>query len=376
MTKGKKHALLGASSSERWLSCPPSARLTEDYPDSESSYATEGTLAHSVAEAKLRRYLKQTRKTPTCDDAEMDECTDAYVQYIGEVYEEAKRLCKDPLLLMEQRVDYTRFVPEGFGTADTILISDGVMHLIDLKYGKGIPVYAEGNPQLKLYCLGAIEMLGNLYDISTVRMTIFQPRLSNISTAEMSVEQLYDWVETELKPKAQQAFDGTGDFKAGDHCRFCKAKAECRERANANLELAVYDFTDPPLLENAEVADILAKADELISWAGDVKEFALAEAMKGVKFDGFKVVSGRSNRRYTDENAVAETVTAEGYDPYEHKVLGITAMEKMLGKKRFEEKLGGLVEKPQGKPTLVPTSDKREELSITSAADDFADHEN
>lgn len=376
MTEEKKHALLGASSAERWLTCPPSARLSENYPDSTSSYAVEGTLAHNIAEGKLRRYLKQTRKNPKCDDGEMDEMTDAYVQFIAEIYEDAKRTCKDPLLLMEQKVDYSRFVPEGFGTADAVLISDGVMHLVDLKYGKGIAVEAENNPQLKLYCLGALEMLGHLYDISVLRMTIFQPRINNISTTEIFVESLYSWVEEELKPKAQQAFDGEGDFKSGEHCRFCRAKAECRARAKANLELAAYDFIEPALLENIEVAHILAQVDELVSWASDIKDFALAEALKGVKYEGWKVVEGRSNRKYTDDVAVAEIVEAEGLDPYEQKILGLTAMTKLLGSKRFEEKLGNLIEKPTGKPALVPQSDKRQELTITSASDDFADYEN
>lgn len=183
----KKHALLAASSSERWLACPPSARLTENYADDESSYAAEGTLAHSIAESKLQLYLKKTRKKVNCDDAEMDEMTDMYVQFITEIYEAAKQNCDDPLLLTEQKVDFSRFVPEGFGTADTILVSDGIMHLVDFKYGKGVPVYAEDNSQLKLYALGALEMLGFLYDITVIRMTIFQPRLDNTSTTEISV---------------------------------------------------------------------------------------------------------------------------------------------------------------------------------------------
>ena len=372
----KKHALLAASSSERWLACPPSARLTENYPDSESSYAAEGTRAHTVAEDKLRLYLKKTRKKVKCDDAEMDEATDIYVQFIAEIYEDAKQTCDDPLLLTEQQVDFSRFVPEGFGTADTILVSDSIIHLVDFKYGKGVPVYSEDNPQLKLYALGALEMLGLLYDITIIRMTIFQPRLNNVSTTEISVAELYNWVDDELKPKAQQAFDGTGDFQAGEHCRFCRAKAECRTRAKANLDLASYDFAEPALLENDEIASILEKVDELVSWASDIKEFALAEALKGIKFDGFKVVEGRSNRKYTNETDVANAVIKAGHDPYERCILGVTALEKLLGKEKFKEILGNLVIKPQGKPTLVSINDKREEISITTAADDFADHEN
>lgn len=373
-----KHALLSASSSGRWLACPPSVRLTETYPDSESSYAAEGTDAHTLCEYKVRCSLGENlseivdiRETLGYYSLEMEEYADEYAAYVTELLETARHTCRDPLLLLEQRVDYSKYVPEGFGTADTILITDGVLHLVDFKYGKGIPVYAEENPQLKLYSLGAIEMLGCLYDVSLIRMTVFQPRLSNISTWEITAECLYEWVEDELKPKAKQAYEGEGEYKAGSHCRFCRAKAECRTRAEANLRLAAYEFADSALLENDEISDILSKADELISWVSDIKEYALSEALKGTKFDGWKVVSGRSNRKYTDEDTVAKKITEEGYDPYEHKVIGVSAMEKLIGKKRFMELLENLIEKPIGKATLVPESDKRRE--INTASDDFAD---
>ena len=202
---------------------------------------------------------------------------------------------------------------------------------------------------------------------------IVQPRLENISTYEIAANELYSWAEYELKPKAQVAWKGEGDYQTGDHCRWCRAKAECRARAAANLALAQYEFEPPHLLDPTDIAHILIKVDELVAWAGDIKAFALSQALQGERYAGFKLVSGRSNRKYTDEEAVAEAVTAEGLDPYEHKILGITAMEKLLGKKKFNEILSDFIEKPQGKPTLVPESDKREALSITSAADDFAD---
>jgi hypothetical protein len=242
-----------------------------------------------------------------------------------------------------------------------------------LKTGQGVKVEAENNDQLRIYALGALEMFGFLYPIHTVRMSIFQPRLSNCSTWEVPREDIEKWAKEVLKPAAELAWYGNGDFKAGTHCQFCKAKAECRERAKANMALAAYDFAEPALLEDDEIAAILGKIDELVSWASDVKEFALAEALKGVRYDGWKVVEGRSNRKYTDEAAVAEAVKKIGLDPYEHKILGVTAMTALLGKKRFEEVIGGLVEKPPGKPVLVPETDKRQEINITEAADEFAD---
>lgn len=369
MSDGAKHSLLSPSSSHRWIECPPSARLTENYQDTSSDYAAEGTLAHSVAEAKLKQRLGLSDTPPSCNDIEMDEHTDDYIAFVTEQFEGLT----DPKVYVEQRVDCSRWVPECRGTCDTLIISEGVLHIIDLKYGRGVKVDAEGNDQLRIYALGALEMFGFLYPIHTVRMSIFQPRLSNCSTWEVSREDIEKWAEEVLRHAAELAWYGNGNFKAGDHCQFCKAKAECRERAKANMALAAYDFTEPVLLENDEIASILAKIDELVSWASDVKDFALAEALKGVRFDGWKVVEGRSNRKYTNETDVAKAVQTIGLDPYEHKVLGVTAMTTLLGKKRFEETIGGLIEKPQGKPVLVSITDKRQEINITMAADDFAD---
>ena len=374
-----KHALLSASSSHRWLNCPPSARLCEQYEDKGSSYAAEGTDAHTLGEYRLKTALGIRAKDPTAHltyyNEEMEECATGYAAYIMELVEAAKQTCADPVVLIEQRLDFSKYVEGGFGTGDAVIVADGSLHVIDMKFGKGWLISAEDNPQMKLYALGALELFDGIYDIDTVSMTVYQPRRENISTYTVSKELLYDWAENVLMPAAKLAYAGEGEFKCGDWCQFCRAKGNCRARANANMELAKYDFTEPALLENDEIANILGKVDALVSWANDVKDFALAEALKGTVIEGWKVVAGRSNRKYTDELAVAETVKATGVDPYEYKLLGITAMEKRLGKKRFEELLEGLVIKPQGKPVLVPLGDKREQLNITSAADDFADYE-
>lgn len=361
------HALLSPSASKRWIECPPSARLTEFLTETSSVYATEGTIAHRVAEGKLNKSLGYIDRLPGCEDAEMDEYTDDYVSFVTE---QAAAL-ENSTVYVEQRVDCSKYIPECYGTCDALIVSDSVIHIIDLKSGRGIKVDAEENDQLRIYALGALAMFDFLYNIDTVRMSIFQPRLSNCSTWEIPVAELTDWAESTLIPAAQLAWNGEGKYKAGAHCQFCRAKAECRERAEANLALAVYDFTDPALLQICEIADILGKIDDLLSWGSDVKEYALSKALSGMKFDGWKVVEGRSNRRYTDEPAVAKAVTDIGLDPYELKLLGITAMTSLLGKKRFEETLGGLTFKPTGKPVLVPVSDKRKEMN--TAADDFAD---
>lgn len=370
-----KHALLSASSSHRWLNCPPSARLCESYEDKGSEYAAEGTSAHMLCEYKLKVALGIRAKDPTADlsfyNAEMEDCANGYAAFILEIVETAKQACADPVVLIEQRLDFSKYVEGGFGTGDCLVIADGTLHIVDYKHGQGVLVEAEDNPQMKLYALGALEIFDGIYDIDTVSMTIYQPRRDNVSTYTVFKESLYQWAEEVLKPAAELAYAGDGEFNCGEWCRFCRAKAECRERAKANMALAVYDFQEPALLRNNEIASILAKIDELVSWAGDVKEFALQQALKGVKFDGFKVVEGRSNRKYTSESDVANAVITAGYNPYEQCILGVTALEKLLGKKKFAELLGGLIEKPPGKPVLVREIDKRPALAITSAADDF-----
>ncbi len=359
----KAHAILSASSSHRWLNCPPSARLCETYEDKGSDYAAEGTDAHSLCEYKLRMALGMEATDPTEHltwfNEEMEDCANGYASYILELLEAAKETCSDPVVLIEQRVDFSRWVEQGFGTSDAIIISDGTLRVIDYKHGLGVLVEADNNPQMMCYALGALELFDAIYDIDTVAMTVYQPRRQNVSTFAMSKDDLYRWAEEVLKPTAELAFAGDGNFLCGEWCGFCKAKHECRARAEANLLLAQYDFKLPPLLEDSEIEVILSRADQLVSWVNDIKEYALQQAISGKDWTGFKLVEGRSNRRYTDEAAVTQAVTNAGYDPYERKLLGITAMQKLLGKSRFEELLSAYIEKPQGKPTLVPESDKR-----------------
>ena len=369
----KGHAVLSASSSERWLNCPPSARLCEAYEDKSSDYAAEGTDAHTLCEYRLKQALGIPAEDPIENlswyNEEMEECAAGYAAYVVELLETAKQTCSDPVVMIEQRVDFSRWVQEGFGTADCILIADGVLNIVDYKHGKGVEVSAVANPQMKLYALGALEIFDGIYDIDAVRMTIFQPRKSNVSIDELDKDALLTWADTELTEKAQLAYEGQGNFSCGEWCRFCKAKAECRERAEANLALARYDFQSPALLDDEEIAGILGKVDALTAWASDVKEYALQQAISGKEWTGWKLVEGRSNRKYTSEADVAAAVESVGLDPYERKVLGVTAMQKLLGKTRFEELLSPYIEKPQGKPTLVLESDKRP--AMNTAKNDF-----
>ena len=370
---GTKHALLSASSADRWLHCPPSARLSESYEDRGSDYAAEGTDAHSLCEYKLKKALGMKADDPTESlswfNQEMNDHATGYAVYVLEQVEAAKETCSDPVVLIEQRVDFSRWVKQGFGTADCIIIADGTLQIIDFKYGLGVLVSAEENPQIMCYGLGALEIFDCLYEIDTVRMTIYQPRRENLSTYELSREDLLRWADETLKPAADLAFAGDGNFLCGEWCGFCKAKNACRARAKANLELAKYEFKLPPLLTDEDVEEILSKVDDLVAWASDIKDYALQQAISGKVWTGFKLVEGRSNRKYINDAAVAAAVEEAGFDPYEQKLLGITAMQKLLGKSRFEEVLAGLIEKPQGKPTLVPESDKRP--AMNNAKSDF-----
>ena len=371
-----KHALLSASSSKQWLNCPPSARLSADIKDRASPYAQQGTDAHELCEYKVLSSIGKSGHDPTENlefyDAEMESCTEEYRNFVMESYEDAKKLCSDPIILVEQRLDFSKWVPDGFGTGDCLIVADDVLHIIDFKYGLGVLVDAEHNPQMMCYALGALDTYDGIYDIKTVKMTIFQPRRDNISTCEMSKSDLLSWADTVLAPTAKLAYEGGGEFKAGDHCTFCKIKATCRKRAEYNLELAQDDFAMSATLEDSEITAILPKVDDLVTWVNDIKEYALGQALSGTKYDGYKVVEGKSNRRYTNADAVATAVVNAGYDPYEKKLLGITAMTFLLGKTKFNELLSGLIEKPQGKPTLVPESDKRQALN--TAQDDFEEN--
>jgi len=386
----RKHAILSASGSERWLACPPSARLEQEFESTTSQYAEEGRFAHSLAELHLGQFLgkctSQTKDKLLTEmqkndfySQEMEDYIQVYVDLAIEKINAARAKSEDAIIFLEQRLDFSPWVPEGFGTGDLVLVADGVVEVVDLKYGKGVPVSAVGNTQMRMYGLGAYQMLDMLYDIQTVRTTIVQPRLDNISTEELSAKELLEWGSETLKPIAELAWEGKGNYSAGDHCRFCRAKATCRARAEANLELAKYDFQDPPLLEDDEIAEILNKVDDLCRWTSDIQTYALEQARDhDKKWPGWKLVEGRSNRKYTDIDAVAETLKIAGYkdkDIFEKVILGITKMEKLLGKKKFVELLEktNLVVKPPGRPALVPESDKRPEInSIASAKEDFA----
>lgn len=374
MMPPQKHALLSASSAHRWLHCPPSAKLTAGVTEAPSEAALQGTAAHALAEHKLRRALKQQSKRPVSkyEDDEMNTHTDDYVAYVLEQYEQAKQTTPGAVIYIEQHLDFSNVVPGGFGTGDCLIVADGTLHVIDLKYGLGVLVEAEWNPQMMLYAIGALALFDALYDIEQVALTVFQPRRENVSTWTISVTELNEWAEQTLKPAARQAAKGEGEFCAGTWCQFCKIASTCRARAEANLELAKFEFAPPAELSPAEVAKVLTQIPELTRWASDVQDYALSQALSGELYEGFKLVAGRSIRKYTDETAVAEAAKAAGYrDIYKRSLLTITAMERLMGKKQFSEILGNLVLKPEGKPTLVPVSDKRPELQMDSAADDF-----
>ncbi|BCG57461.1 DUF2800 domain-containing protein [Paenibacillus sp. URB8-2] len=386
----RAHAKLSASGSKRWLSCTPSAELEAQFEDSTSSFAEEGTAAHELSEIWLKYHLSQIKAWDHGElwkqaqkgkyySREMEDYVQGYVSIVLERANEAFKRSKDAIVLLEQRLDFSEWVPHGFGTGDVLIIADGIMEVIDLKYGKGVPVSAEENSQMRLYGLGALDGYGYLYDIQTVRMTIVQPRLDSVSTEELTADDLLSWGEDYVKPRAAMAAAGEGEFAAGDHCRFCKARATCRTRAEDNLKLAKYEFRDGSLLSLDEVGDVLGRIDQLQKWAEDIKKHALDQAEKhGVRYPGWKLVEGRSNRIYSDRDAVQAALLAVGF--VEDKILtprellGITAMEKAVGKKKFEELLSELIIKPTGKPTLAPEKDPRPELSSTaSAAADFTD---
>ena len=377
-----KHAYLSASASHRWLACPPSAKLCAQEEDKSSEFAMQGTCAHELGQYLVEKALGKAVTDPTGDlsyyDAEMQEAAEGYAAFVMEQIAAAKEFCEDPLVCVEQTLDFSKWVEHGFGTGDCVIVADDLLQIIDLKYGIGVLVSASGedgsgNSQLKCYALGALDTFGDLYDIRRIRLTIYQPRRDNVDSFDLTVEELLNWANTVLAPTAKLAYEGKGEFRAGDHCQFCKVKATCRKRAEYNSELAKYDFAPPPTLSPAEIAEILPRVENLVNWAEDIKAYALAQALKGEKYPNFKLVEGRSIRKFRDEAKVASVVTAAGFDPYEKKLLGITAMTKQLGKKKFDELLSEFVVKPQGKPVLVPVTDKRAEFS--TAKNDFSERE-
>lgn len=384
----RNHAILSASGAHRWLNCTPSARLEEPLPDTSSIYAQEGALAHDLGELELKRllmeidqseYRKQLKAIQSHElySAEMMGYIDQFATYVMEQYMEAKERSPDAVIFLEQRLDFSRWVPEGFGTGDCTIISDKVMEIIDFKYGKGVEVGAEDNVQMMLYALGALDTYGYIYDIDTVRMTIHQPRIDNVSSWEMGADELLQWADEVLRPKAETAWAGEGEPIPGDWCRFCKVKNRCKARAEAAMSVpSDFDYKDPNLLTVDEIAEILHEVDAIEAWAKDIRDYALVQARdNGVKFKGWKLVEGRSIRRYSDPEQVEKVLRAAKYkvkDIYKPRELkGITDMTKLLGRKKFQELLEepGLVVKPEGRPTLAPESDKRPELN--SAAADF-----
>jgi len=380
-----QHALLSASSASRWLNCTPSARLTEKYEDTTSEFAAEGTLAHTLGELLLRIQLggndgadiaefQEATKHVLFYEGMVDEVED-YTNYVMEQYNAALAKTKDAKIFLEEKLDYSTYVPSGFGTGDCIIIADGEMEIIDLKFGKGVVVSPINNSQLKLYALGAFEKYSFIYGIDKITMTIAQVRLNNISSWTINAEMLEEWADTELRPKAKLAYAGKGETLPGDWCGFCKAKAVCKARAEANTGFYKSHNKDSKLLDVPEIAEILALADEIKKWADDVQAFALDEALKGTKYPGWKLVEGRSNKKITDEAALGVILLEDGYQEdkiYKPKTLeGITALEKIVGKKKFADIASGLIDKPQGKPTLVTQDDKRPELDSVETEFDF-----
>ena len=370
------HAKLNPSAAERWLHCPGSIRLSEQCePPGSSEYAEEGTRAHTLAEAKLRELVGEitTKELKRIEkklqpDAEMEEATNLYRDRVAEILAGAGPYGE---LMIEQRLNLEKWIPESFGTSDAVVIGNDRLEVIDLKYGKGIKVQAENNPQLRLYGAGAAALFESLYEFTTVRMTIIQPRLDHISTEEMPLRALMEWVKETVAPKAKEAYTGKGEVTAGEWCRWCPAKAICRKRAEENLALAKLDFQKPELLQADEIGEVLTQAEKLSSWAADIQNYALKQAIAGEHFDGWKLVEGRANRVITDQIEAAKKLKAAGFEEavlYKHELYGITQLEKNCGKKKLGEVLGDLIQKPLGKPVLVPESDRREALNTTEAA--------
>lgn len=369
------HARFSPSSGKRYLSCPPSLRLEEQFEDEQSPYAAEGSAGHAMAEYLINKHLKKRTRRPTSDyyTEELMEAVEEYATYcIGQI-EQARAVCGSPFISVEQKVSLEEHIEGCFGTADMVIATDGKLQIIDLKLGKGVMVDAEENIQLMIYGQGVLDMVSALYDISTVELTIVQPRLEHFSTWEISADDLRKWTAEVLEPGARMALAGEGEYKAGDHCRFCRARFKCRARADEYLKLAQAEFAEPPLMSDEEIAEVLKKADALKRWAEEIYTYAQNEAVVNHKeWPGFKLVLGRSNRKYTDETDAAEAAKKAGYtDIYKQSLIGITEMEKLMGKKKFNEILGNYVYKPDGKVTLVPDSDKREAVKTATAEADF-----
>lgn len=376
------HALLSPSSASRWLNCTAAPHLEADMPDVSSGFAVEGTLAHAYCAKKLKTFFglptehedKEIAELADYHTGEMDEYTDAYATIVIEKYNAARAITPDAQLLVETRLDFSEHIPDSFGTADAIIIADGTMDVIDFKYGKGVSVSAFKNPQMQIYALGAYDKFSFEYRIDRVRMTIIQPRIDNLSDYELSVSDLMAWTDEVLTPRAQEAFSGKGTQTPGEWCRFCKVKSRCRALANQSLKTAL-EKPDPQLLNPQELADVLPKLETIKIWLTGIEEYALHTALSGTTVPGWKVVEGRSTRKITNPTAVSDALSGAGigheliYKPQE--LLPITELEKLVGKKQFAALCAQWISKPQGKPTLVPESDKRQ--AINTVEDDFAD---
>lgn len=368
------HAVLSASASHRWLMCTPSARLERNFEDTTSPYAEEGTEAHALAEKTLTGFLKNGKSQVKCpENVEMQEAVQRYVDVCIEKINGARQISKDSQIKVEQRLDFSNWVPEGFGTGDMVIISDEFLEIIDLKYGKGVPVSAINNSQMRLYALGMYDTYGYLYGAEEVRMTIVQPRLDSISTETITVKDLLAWGE-EVKEKAKIAFAGKGEFCAGAHCRFCKARHTCRAHAEYELKNVKEDLQTAEL-EDFEISDILLRAKGIKTWLDGLEAYALGKALDGYEWPGMKLVEGRSNRKITDDEIAAYQLLNAGFGAeviYKPKALrSITDLEKLCGKKMFGELMSGVIEKPPGKPTRVSADDKRQAIEIANIKNDF-----
>lgn len=385
------HAILSPSSAKRWINCPPSALINAEAPQTDTVYTREGTLAHAVCELKARKHfltgigpkkfktmLDKFRADELWQD-EMDGYTDDYLDALKDIAAEYKAR---PYVALEQRVDFSEYVPEGFGTADCIMIGavegleGDVLNVIDFKYGKGVEVEAENNPQMMLYALGAVMDYMSIYDIFTVRMTIVQPRIKREpETWEMEARELFRWANCVVEPAAKLAIHGAGEFQEGEWCRFCAIRGSCRTRAAGNLAAAAMDFRLPPELSDTEVGEALTLGQRLKQWLSDLEEYALGACLKGREIDGWKAVEGRSVRAWTDQDGAFTAAKAAGVPEemlYERKPVTLAALEKIMGKKPFAEALGEYVATPPGKPTLARADDKRKAITnIPTAEEDF-----
>lgn len=375
------HALLSPSSAHRWLHCTASPRLEEGVEDKGSEFAAEGSLAHAMGALKLKAFfgmdasheLQEIDMLRRYHTGEMDEYTDTYKTIVLEKFNTAQRQCEDAQLLVETRLDFGDYIPDAFGTGDAIIIADGTLDVIDFKYGKGVRVSAYKNPQMMIYALGAYERFSFEYNIKKVRMTIVQPRIDNLSDFEMDVKDLLAWAKETLAPKAKEAFKGDGPQNPGEWCQFCKVKSCCKALTQKCTDV-VKNHEDPRLISAEELAtDILPIVATVKTWLAGVEDYALQQALSGVELPGWKLVEGRSIRKITNQEGVEKALTEAGFDyddiykPLELRT--ITDLEKLVGKKQFNGLCGEFIEKPQGKPTLAPESDKRPALD--TIADDF-----